>query len=298
MCWIAVVPVRFSVQPAFTPCRTKNVASVTMKLGSCVRTTVTPLSEADRDPEQHHDHDRGPDVEVAVRREVAEQQARAADHHARREVELAADHQQRDRHGDDAVLRGLVGPAGRDRRGRRASRRRARSSRTRSRRRPRRSSRRCRAAASSRASGLTRVSRSSGGAVAVAAVSVAGASRPGGRAPPARPARHVLARALGGELGDLRRVRLVDDPGPGEHGLAVADRVEVRDVEHREHDRQVALEVLLLVDREQQPAGLDLLDRAADVERARLRALRDDVEAAGSSRPGRGRGSRRATCWP
>ena len=34
------VPVSFSVPPAFTPCRMKNVPSVTMKLGSRVRTTV------------------------------------------------------------------------------------------------------------------------------------------------------------------------------------------------------------------------------------------------------------------
>ena len=34
------VPVSFSVPPAFTPWRMKNVARVTMKLGSFVRTTV------------------------------------------------------------------------------------------------------------------------------------------------------------------------------------------------------------------------------------------------------------------
>ena len=34
------VPVSFSVPPAFTPCRMKNVPRVTMKLGSRVRTTV------------------------------------------------------------------------------------------------------------------------------------------------------------------------------------------------------------------------------------------------------------------
>ncbi len=68
-------------------------------------------------------------------------------------------------------------------------------------------------------------------------------------------------------------------PGPVSTGCAVPDRVQVRDVEHREDDRQVALEVLLLVDREQHPARLDLLDRAADVERPGLRALREHVEA-------------------
>ena len=40
MFWIAVVPVSWSVSAALMPWRTKNVASVTMKLGSLVRTTV------------------------------------------------------------------------------------------------------------------------------------------------------------------------------------------------------------------------------------------------------------------
>ena len=37
------MPVSFSVSAALTPWRTKNVASVTMKLGSFVLTTVYPL---------------------------------------------------------------------------------------------------------------------------------------------------------------------------------------------------------------------------------------------------------------
>ena len=40
MFWIAVVPVSLSVRAAFTPWRTKKVASVTMKLGSFVRITT------------------------------------------------------------------------------------------------------------------------------------------------------------------------------------------------------------------------------------------------------------------
>src|SRR5262245_4691504 len=87
----------------------------------------------------------------------------------------------------------------------------------------------------------------------------------------------VLARALGGEHGDSRCVALVDDAGPGQHRLSVSNGVQVGDVEDGEDDGQVALEVLLLVDREQQPPGPDLLDRAADIERAGLRALRDRV---------------------
>ena len=45
MFWIAVLPVSFSVPAALTPWRTKKVASVTMKLGSFVLTTVIPLTK-------------------------------------------------------------------------------------------------------------------------------------------------------------------------------------------------------------------------------------------------------------
>ena len=47
---IAVCPVSFSVTAALTPCRTKNVASVTMKLGSFVFTTVKPLRKPTASP--------------------------------------------------------------------------------------------------------------------------------------------------------------------------------------------------------------------------------------------------------
>ena len=72
------------------------------------------VEEADRQAEQDHDDDRRPDVPVRLRGQDSQQQARAADHDARREVELPADHQERDRHGDDAVVRGGVEPAAPD----------------------------------------------------------------------------------------------------------------------------------------------------------------------------------------
>src|SRR5438128_7415114 len=133
----------------------------------------------------------------------------------------------------------------------------------------------------SRESAPVRTSRSSGRAVGAAVSAMSFLQSGPGRAAARRPPRDrsLLARALRGERGDPRRIRLVDDSRPGQHRLAVADRVEVRDVEDREDDRQVPLEVLLLVDREQHPPLLDLLDRAADVERPCLRALRDHVEA-------------------
>src|SRR5438132_9163460 len=132
---------------------------------------------------------------------------------------------------------------------------------------------------STRASGPTRTRRSSGRAVGAAVSAMSVLLRRGGQ--PARPAPSPvrLAGALGGERGDLRRVRLVDDSGAGEDRRTVSDGVEVRHVEDGEHDRQIALQILLLVDREQHLAGLDLLDRAADVERLRLRPGRQHVEA-------------------
>src|SRR5206468_9247642 len=124
---------------------------------------------------------------------------------------------------------------------------------------------------SNRASGPVRTSRSSGAAVGAAVSAIAASSiRRAGGSPAARPA-GLLAGALRGERGDPRRVALVDDAGAGQDRLSVADRVEVRLVEDGEDDRQVALQVLLLVDREQHLAGLDQLDRAADVEGPDLR---------------------------
>ena len=50
MFWIAVVPVSLSVPAALTPCRMKNVASVTMKLGRRVLITVKPLMKPTASP--------------------------------------------------------------------------------------------------------------------------------------------------------------------------------------------------------------------------------------------------------
>ena len=93
----------------------KNVASVTMKLGSRVLTTVIPLMNPIARPNASTIAIAGQMFMSWCVVEVGEQQPRAADHHARGEVELAADHQQGNRHGHDPVLRRLVGPAGVDR---------------------------------------------------------------------------------------------------------------------------------------------------------------------------------------
>src|SRR5690242_11813324 len=80
-------------------------------------------------------------------------------------------------------------------------------------------------------------------------------------------------RARRRELRDGGGVALVDEARAREDRQAAADGVEVLLVEDEEHDRQVALEVLLLVDGELDVAGLDVLDDLrAVVERRQLRA--------------------------
>ena len=72
------------------------------------------VDEPDRHAEQQHDGDRRPHVPVGARGQESEQQARGADHHAGREIELAADHEQRHGNRDDPVLRRLIHPLARD----------------------------------------------------------------------------------------------------------------------------------------------------------------------------------------
>src|SRR3954454_18672051 len=102
--------------------------------------------------------------------------------------------------------------------------------------------------------------------------------RVGGR--PARAAHqpHHLAGALPRELLDGCRVGLVDESRSGQDRLATAHRVRVLLEELQEHDWQVTLQVLLLIDSEHDAAALDVLDHGrADVEgrylRVRARAL-------------------------
>src|SRR4051812_15430967 len=83
----------------------------------------------------------------------------------------------------------------------------------------------------------------------------------------------ALPRAGLRELRDGPGVVLVDEARAGEDGQAAADGVGVVPEELQEHDRQVALEVLLLIDGELDRPGLDVLDHVrADVERRQLRA--------------------------
>ena len=73
------------------------------------------VEKADRNSEQQHDDDRRPDVPIGARRDDSEQEPGAADHDARREIELPTDHQQRHRHRDDPDVRRRVEPRAPDR---------------------------------------------------------------------------------------------------------------------------------------------------------------------------------------
>src|SRR5919106_1912665 len=99
-------------------------------------------------------------------------------------------------------------------------------------------------------------------------VRLPGGPEPAGSGPPGVGS----ARALLRELLDGIGVGLVHEAGAGEHRQAAADRVGVLVEQRQEHDRQISLEVLLLVDGELDLAGLDRLhDVAAEVERRHLR---------------------------
>src|SRR5918911_366951 len=99
---------------------------------------------------------------------------------------------------------------------------------------------------SSRLRTPTRTSRSSAGAPG-AVVSLVAPSRSLRRVGGGIAAAHgrLSASALLRQCRNLRGVRLVDDARPGQHRLAVADRVQVRHEEDGEHDGQVSLQVLL-----------------------------------------------------
>src|ERR687895_674634 len=88
--------------------------------------------------------------------------------------------------------------------------------------------------------------------------------RPACSRPPAPYSASPLLRQLLDGVG----VALVDEARAGQHRQAAADRVVVLVEQRQEHDRQVPLEVLLLVDGELDLAVLDRLhDVAAQVER-------------------------------
>ena len=80
-------------------------ASVTMKEGSRVRMTIWPLIAAEHGRRHEGGEDRGKQREAGEQQKGAEDQAREGHHRADREIEFAADHQQRRGDGQDAELR-------------------------------------------------------------------------------------------------------------------------------------------------------------------------------------------------
>src|SRR5829696_1121674 len=137
-----------------------------------------------------------------------------------------------------------------------------------------RRSRRVMKLTSARRSSTTDVVGGVGGSAVVAGL-VTSSPPPDGRGgrPRAGAGRVALtsSSALGGELLDRVRVRLVDESRSGQHRQAAANGVRVLVEQRQEYDRQVTLEVLLLVDRELDLAGLHgLHDVAAQVERCEL----------------------------
>src|SRR6266550_1130282 len=279
MSWIAVWPVSLSVPAAFTPWRTKNVASVTMKLGSFVLTTVIPLINPITTPNSRTSA-------IAGQTFMSWNVVRYPSSSPELPIITPAE-----RANSPPIINSATGtatmpywaawsvhpaaiPGSESQLTARAKYANAKKTASAPSRAP------MSGRVSSRLSGPTRTRRSSEGAPA-AVVSVIAALRSvrhvGGGSAAAH--RQVSASALLCERRDLRCVRLVDDPRPCQHRLPVADSVEVRRIQDREDDRQVSLQVLLLVDREQHLARLDLLDRTADVERADLRPLRNRRDA-------------------
>ena len=220
-----------------------------MKLGSFVFITMKPLKRPMQAAKANVIDDRRPHAEAPLGGQQAEQQAGRAGHHARREVELAADHQQRDDDGHDA----------RASRRRRSSWRRRRACgscpRWRRRRAPTAS-----APISAPSSGL-RSSFVREADLGQPVVDDADRRRRGrrrgdvGLGHQRSPASANFWTWRGVVLG--RRSRA------GEDRLAAADGAQVALVEHQHLHRQVALQVLLLVDREQDVAGRDALDDVA-----------------------------------
>src|SRR5918996_4022599 len=120
-----------------------------------------------------------------------------------------------------------------------------------------------------RTSGVCAIRSSTGAVLVAATVSLLErCRRSGGRArPPVPPCR--LPDTLGAQIDHLSGVLLRDEPGPGHHGACRHQSIEL--VQLQELDRQIALQVLLLVDREHHPALIDRLEHAGrQVERAEL----------------------------
>ena len=264
-----------------------------MKLGRPVRITRNPFrapmprartsetrimaTQTLRPYSRHHDADR---------------QAGEPGHRAGRQVELAADHQQGDGDGHDADASRpksqVLAPLGVANASVVTAKKTKMTMRRDERRRPR-------AACRSRAGdGDGLANRSSGGAAcgwwrSVLMVLLPGGGRPGPRsaAGAGRPTRRRSAGAVLGELGDRVGVVLGDEGRAGVDRLAATDVVAVDALQVEPGDAQVALDVGLLVDREQELAVLDVRRSRPRSGRtcATLASLPDSSTAATASTP-------------
>ena len=289
-----------------SPRRMNRPARVTMNDGRPVRTTTMPLIQptaaATAKARMMHSHKGQPQTH----RRDREHHAGGADHRADREVELAADHQERGRHGDDAEL-GRHLEEGDDAQGREHA-----------------------GAAGGDGEEQEHQDGAGDGAQLGAGHQACGraGSRPGARRAPAPWSSAMFARtsldggprtpAAAGRRGDgdcvssgcppalssitWAAVSLVTKPGPGHHRAGRHQAVLV--VERQQLDRQVALQELLLVDREQHLAVADRLQHARrQVEGAEL-DLVQHVELApaprASARPPTAPAPARRRCrrWP
>ena len=98
--------------PRLTPWSIRNVPSVTMKLGSLVRTTISPLTNPTSRATTRDTSIAAQIVQTVPGGEDDHDEAGGAGEHPGRQVELPADHQQRDRHRHDPERGGRVQPVG------------------------------------------------------------------------------------------------------------------------------------------------------------------------------------------
>ena len=92
--------------PMVTPRTINNVPRVMMNDGRSVRSTRYPLKTPSSEGECERREHRQPDVPAELDAEQRENDAARADRRADRQIELAADHQQRHGDGEDAELGG------------------------------------------------------------------------------------------------------------------------------------------------------------------------------------------------
>ena len=108
MSWVATLPVMSLVMAMLSPCSIRKVPSVTRKLCSLVRIRSQPFNAPIAEREEQGEDDARPEAAGDLRGEHRGGERRGRHRHAGGEVELSADHQQRDGDGRNADGRGLI----------------------------------------------------------------------------------------------------------------------------------------------------------------------------------------------